>query len=158
MFYSFKEGDSWPSKDLILNNLPDVFRSKYASTRVIIDATEFLIDKPSNPDVQAATWSSYKNRHTLKVLVGCTPNGALSILSPVYDGRISDKDLTKRSGLLRKLEEGDVIMADRGFDVQDDLPDGVELNMPPFLGGRSQLTTEEVLKTRGIATLRSHVD
>ena len=48
----------------------------------------------------------------------------------------------------QKVRARDVIMADRGFDMQDNLPDSVELNMPPFLGGRSQLTTEEVLKNQ----------
>ena len=67
--------------------------------------------------VQGATCPSYKNRNTLKLLIGCTPNGALSFASKVYGGCISDKELTKRSGLLEKLQAGDTIMADRGFDL-----------------------------------------
>ena len=51
------------------------------------------------------------------------------------------------------------IMADRGFDVQDDLtPLGVQLNIPPFLRGKSQLDAEELRETRRIASLRIHVE
>jgi hypothetical protein len=31
------------------------FKEKFPSTPVVIDATEFPLEKPSNPDVQAAT-------------------------------------------------------------------------------------------------------
>ena len=108
--------------------------------------------------MQSATWSSYKNRNTLKILVGCTPNGALSFLSDVYGGRASDKELTRKSGLFEKLEPGDSIMADWGFDIEDMLPKGVTGNIPAFLGGREQLDPGEVLTTRRIATLRIHVE
>lgn len=155
--YTFKEIDIWPSRIHVNNNMPDAF-SCYASTRVIIDATEFPIEKPSKPDIQATTWSSYKNRNTLKVLVGCSPNGVLTFLSDVYGGRITDKEITRRSGLTAKLESGDTIMADRGFEIDDMLPEGVRCNIPPFLGGRDQLEPLEVLETRRIATLRIHVE
>ena len=75
-----------------------------------------------------------------------------------YRGRVSDKELTKRSGILQKLDFGDSIMADRGFDIEDILPDGIHSNVPQFLGGRKQLEQDEVLKTRRIATLRIHVE
>ena len=34
-------------------------------------------------------------------------------------------------------------MADRGFDIESDMPNEVELNTPPFLNGQPQLTKEE---------------
>ena len=49
-------------------------------------------------------------------------------------------------------------MADRGFDIVTLLPNGVALNIPPFLGSRDQLEPDEVLATRRIATLRIHVE
>ena len=71
--------------------MPDSFRQKYPSTRVIIDGTEFHIEKLANPNVQASTWSNYKNTNTLKLLVGVTPNGVICFLSNLWGGRISDK-------------------------------------------------------------------
>ena len=67
-----------------------------------------------------------------KFLIGITPHGVPSFISDVYGGRISDKELVKRSGLCSLLEEGDSIMADRGFLIEDLLPKNVSLNMPPF--------------------------
>jgi len=69
--------------------------------------------------VQSTTFSAYKNTNTVKVLVGITPSGAISFLSPAYEGSISDKKLVEVCGLLEKLETGDEIMADKGFVIQD---------------------------------------
>jgi hypothetical protein len=49
-------------------------------------------------------------------------------------------------------------MADRGFDIESDLPSGVTLNIPPFLDGKDQLSLEEELTTRKIASIRLHVE
>ena len=73
-------------------------------------------------------------------------------------GRISDKKITKDCGILDLLEPGDQIMADRGFDIADDLPSGVTLNIPAFLNGNDQLTVKEETSTRKIASARVHVE
>ena len=50
-------------------------------------------------------------------------------------------------------------MADRGFNIQDDLtPLGVRLNIPSFLKGKSQLEENELIESRRISSLRIHVD
>lgn len=47
---------------------------------------------------------------------------------------LSDKEITKQSGILTLLERRDNVMADRGF-VINDLPEplGGTHNIPPFL-------------------------
>ena len=50
-------------------------------------------------------------------------------------------------------------MADRGFDIEDDLIlQGVRLNIPPFLRGKQQLDEDERVVTKRIASLRIHVE
>lgn len=56
------------------------------------------------------------------------------------------------SGLLDKLEEGDELMADKGFLIQDLLtPIGVRLNVPPLLSSKRQIPADDVLLTKKIA-------
>jgi len=46
-------------------------------------------------------------------------------------------------GLIDLLEEGDHVVADRGFTVRDLLPKkGVKLNIPPFTKGNPSTETE----------------
>ena len=49
-------------------------------------------------------------------------------------------------------------MADKGFTIQDLLPLGVSLNLPPFLVTSSHVAAEDVLKKQEIASLRLHVN
>ena len=101
------------------------------------------------------------HHNTAKFLIACTPNGAVSYVSPLYVGSISDVELTRISGFLTKLEDkpGISIMADRGFTVKDMLETlGIDLNIPPFLDGRQQLPYEEIEAGRKIASLRIHVE
>ena len=136
--------------------MPVAFKEQYPNTRLIIDATEFGIEHPSSLTSQSCTFSSYKNKNTVKVLIGIIPSGAIVFVSPVYEGSISDKKLVQKSGLLEKLEIGDEIMADKGFDIQDLLaPLGVRLNIPPFLSSDTQFSCEDVVKPKKI---RIHVE
>jgi hypothetical protein len=74
-------------------------------------------------------------------------------------GKMSDKQLTIESGLLELLEEGDSVMCDRGFLLEEEFKDiGVELNMPSFLNGRNQLPLAEENESRQIATFRINIE
>ena len=106
--------------------------SKYPGTRLIIDCTEFLIDKPSSSSAQKATWSDYKRHNTVKLLVGITPSGAFSFIFKLWSGSASDRWVTQESGVIDFLEEGDQGMADRGFTMRSSDKKGVKLNMPPW--------------------------
>ena len=159
MYLRFKEIPLWPSRDLVNLYMPKCFKELYPSTRVIIDATEIFVETPALPEFQQMTFSSYKNHNTFKALVGISPGGAITYVSTLYPGSISDQQLTKKSGLIDLLEKGDSVMADRGFNIQDDLtPLGVRVNIPPFLKGKTQLEAEELVETRRIASLRIHVE
>ena len=82
-----------------------------------------------------------------------------NIISQGWGGRVSDKHLTENCGLLNYLEPGDVILADRGFTVQDSV--GLccaEVKMPPFTRGKKQLYQPEVDTARQLSRVRIHVE
>ena len=157
MYLELKKIPMWPSKEVIQSNLPMTFKKQYPRTRVIIDATEVYIDQPRLPDIQQMTFSSYKNSNTFKALVGISPDGVITFVSSLYPGSISDKELI--SGILDLLDCGDSVMADKGFEIEDDLIlRGVPLNIPPFLKDKKQLEEKELIITQCIASLRIHVE
>ena len=117
------------------------------------------MERPALPELQQLTYSSYKNHNTYKGLIEISPSGAVTFIFDLYPGSISDKELTRCSGILDLLEEGDSVMADRGFDIKEDLDLlGVRLNIPPFMKGKKQLNDEELVETRHKATLRIHIE
>lgn len=161
LYQHMKEIEWMPSVEQVTGTLPCSFRDKYPTTFAIIDGSEIFIETPSDLQLQSSTWSNYKQHNTAKFLVACTPNGAISYISPLYVGSISDVELTRHSGFLEKLEgrNGIAIMADRGFTIKDQLAKiGIELNIPPFMEGRQQLPAEEVQRGRTISSLRIHVE
>ena len=161
LYHHFKEINWMPSVQQVMGTLPHMFQKYYSNTFAIIDGTEIFLETPTDPHLQSSTWSQYKHHNTVKFLVACTPNGAISYISPLYVGSISDPELTRVSGFLTKLEDkpGVAIMADRGFTVKDMLKAlNIELNLPPFMEGRQQLTAAEVQEGRRIASLRIHVE
>jgi hypothetical protein len=126
--------------------------------RAIIDCTELYIDKPSRPSSQRNTYSQYKSRNTFKVLVSQSPLCHFNFVSNVYSGSISDKEIVQKSGFLDYLEEGDIVMADKGFNIQDLLAiQGVRLIAPPIMRKDNVSACASTL-TRRIATKRVHIE
>ena len=114
---------------------------------------------PSSLQLNGELFSSYKHHTTLKGLLGISPGGAITFISQLYTGSISDKEIVRRSGLLDlPFKDKDSIMADKGFAISDLLPLGVSLNLPPFLGGSNQIPAEDVVQTQEIASLRIHIE
>jgi len=88
-----------------------------------------------------------------------SPQGVTTFVSGSYGGRVSDKHWTRESGILKKLLPGNILLADRGFDIAKDVSlMQASLEIPTFTIGLTQLSPNDVEKTRKIVNLRIHVE
>ena len=88
-----------------------------------------------------------------------SPTGSIAYISAAWGGRVSNKVITQQCGFLNFIDPGDVVLADRGFNVQDDIAiKGGKLEIPAFTRGKQQLSREEVERSRQLARVRIHVE
>lgn len=128
-----------PSQLKCQGSMPKSFE-EFSSARIAMDATEVTQDIPTDMNSQSLAYSNYKSRHTVKALTCVAPNAALVFCSDLYPGSTSDSAIVDHCGILEKLQAGDMILADKGFNIFDKLPNGVTLNIPPFLTSKSHFT------------------
>lgn len=151
----------WPSPEAVEQNLLSSFKTHYSSTIIIVDCSELRCEVPSSLPLQLQLYSTYKSHTTLKGLVGITPSGAVSFISKLFTGSISDREIFQESGILdmlKTLPPRKSLIADKGFDVEDLLaPAGIRVNIPP-MKGKEQLSDADVIRTQRIARVRVHVE
>jgi hypothetical protein len=149
----------WPDDVTLQKNMPTCFRKHFMNVKCIIDCFEVFIERPLLFQARASTYSNYKKHNTVKVLIAVAPNGSISFISKAWVGRVSDKVITQRCGFLEHLQCGDVVMADRGFNIHEELSAfGARLLIPAFTKGKTQLSQKEVEYTRQLARVRIHVE
>ena len=149
----------WPEREDLRRSLPMSFRTFFKKCVSIIDCFEVFIERPSDLKARAQTWSNYKQHNTIKFLISITPQGSISFVSKAWGGRVTDKHLTEQSGFLDKLLPGDLVLADRGFTVQDSVGlHCAELITPPFTRGKKQLERKEIEHAREVSRVRIHVE
>ena len=67
--------------------------------------------------------------------------------------------LTQQSGSLDLLEYGDLVLADRGFLIEEDLASrGARLAIPSFTKGKKQLSMRQVEMSHRLDRVRIHVE
>ena len=152
--------DWWLPRSTIQQTMPEDFKKNYPNCTVIIDGSEVRCEVSSNVKAQVNTYSNYKSSYTVKYLIGIAPSGYIMFLSNFYGGRVTDSHLTSNCGILEKLQQGDEVMADKGFpSIEEHLTrKGCFLVMPPFHRGKTQFSEGENNETYKIASHRIHVE
>lgn len=149
----------WPERHDVRATLPISFRKHFRKCISIIDCFEIRLDLSIKLKKRASTFSTYKSSNTVKYLIGITPQGHISFISPGYGGRVSDKFIVQDSGFLDFLKPGDLVIADRGFLVHEDVAlCGASMMTPAFKGKRKQLDRSETEESRMLAKVRIHVE
>ncbi|XP_051743154.1 uncharacterized protein LOC127508816 [Ctenopharyngodon idella] len=149
------------SLGLMQKDLAHRFRIHQSTVSCIINTwANFLYglrcQTPNSLLLQSEVFSTYKSHCTFKGLIGIAPHGALTFVSSLYEGAISDKEILKQSSIVSLLKPTMAIMVDKGFLVEDFIP--CKIHIPTFLSKRAQLSRPELRKTQSIARLRVHVE
>ncbi|CAN7976549.1 unnamed protein product [Ixodes persulcatus] len=150
----------WPHMDDIRRRLPRLCKVPlFNNLRCAIDCSEVFIERPLSYKARSQTFSQYKHHNTLKFLIGICPSGGISYISQCWGGRVSDLELTKRSGFLDLVQEGDLIMADQGFHIEELLAlRGASLLIPASTRGKPQLSRKDAEISRRISQVRIQVE
>lgn len=141
--------------------MPKTMKAKFPSVHVIVDCTEVYAEVPQSLIMHKLLYSGYKSHVTIKIVVGIVPGGGFTFISAAFPGSYSDRGIVLQSEIRNPSlwEKGDLLMADRGFPVQDLFePLGVQIIMPDFLKGKGQFRREETVMNHQTASKCSHVE
>ena len=98
--------------------------------------------------------AAYKHPHTVKFLIGITPQGTVSFISPFLKPWVEE-----HCGYLNNILPGYLILPDRGFNIGASVGSlAVSVNIPAFTKSRNQLTAADLESTRKLANVRIHVE
>uniref|UniRef100_A0A3B1JKU5 THAP-type domain-containing protein n=1 Tax=Astyanax mexicanus TaxID=7994 RepID=A0A3B1JKU5_ASTMX len=119
----------WPSRLELRKNLPAAVKCSHPDCAVIIDCFTVSLEKAVSVDVNPHCAASAADMvpqsphkafvSELKYVIGVAPQGVVMFVSRGSPGNVSDKTLVQSSGLLCKLLPGDVVLAERDFDIRD---------------------------------------
>lgn len=133
------------------------FKKTFPIARMVLDCTEIHIQTASSK--VPGTYSRYKGTTPLRSFIGFTPFGLICLVRNPYTGCISYKETTQESGVLRLLEPGDKVIADKGFIIKDLLTNiNVKLVMPITFGPGRQFSQGEITYSQDDACLRIHAE
>lgn len=120
-----------------------------------LECSEIFTEKPSNLKARAQMFPSYK--HNYEVFDRYYTQGIY--LFPIKRVGRPQKWWTQNSDFLENLLPGDIVLADRGFDIQESVSMlCAEVKLPAFTRGRCQLAAGDVEETRKISHLRIHAE
>lgn len=101
--------------------MPPMYRHLYPNCRCIIDCLEIFTETPRSFEARKDLLKLYMKHNMVKFLIGISPCGAISFLSQCWSDHVSDKHLTQQSGFLNLIDPGDLILADRGLYIEEDI-------------------------------------
>ena len=109
LYFTFGWLPLWPCRAQIKKT---VSKENFSNVSVIINCTAIKFQPPSSLVLHSEFYSNYKSATTLEGLVSIIPKGAVSFISKLYTGSISDREKVKSFGIVGLLEGGDGVMAE----------------------------------------------
>lgn len=92
-------------------------------------------------------------------MIGISPSGVIHFVSDLFPGSASDKEIVAQSNFLSMLKPGDQVMADKGFNCQDELASvGATLILTHMSKKIVQFSKDQTEHNKKVASLRIHVE
>lgn len=145
----------WMSPEEIKATMPSVF-GKHSDTQVIVDCTELRCQVPSSLLLQSKVFFQHKPHTTLKGMIGVSPSGAVTFVSSLFSGSVSDKEVFWKSGIIPLLSKDMAVIVDKGFIIDDLVP--CKVYRLPFLSKMSQPPHNKMFITQDVARLLIHIE
>lgn len=161
--------ESVTRESILCNHTRQLAKSLFCSSSdkivLVLDGTYIYINKSNNYKFQRRTYSLHKGRPLVKPMVIVTTTGHfVNIIGPyLADGKNNDAAILNH--ILKSniddvkdfLEEGDVLVVDRGFrdslELLEDL--GIHAKMPALMTkGQKQLQSDEANESRLVTKVR----
>jgi DDE superfamily endonuclease/Helix-turn-helix of DDE superfamily endonuclease len=132
----------------------------FPAVRLVIDTKEQRTRRPRGKhEVQKPYYSMKKKAHTLKTQIAVRPDGRIeSVGESVPGGSKHDKTLLLESGLLDRLGEGQVAMADKAYENIRAKDPAAPLITPQPARRNHPLTEHQKMANRFIARYRIVVE
>lgn len=123
---------------------------------VFLDGTERKIQRPKKPKNNKKNYSGKKKHHSRKNVLMSSEKKKVLYLSPTKPGKMHDKKITDKAGLISCIPEDVAIWSDTGF--QGIQKQHQNVLMPKKKPKGTLLTTEEKAENRTISSIRIVVE
>jgi len=131
----------------------------FPPVRLVIDSKGQRVQRPGGPHGRQKPFSSGQKRsHTLKAQLAVSPSGRIESVSPSVVGSVNDVRLRRETGLLGRLADGEVALADKGYEGADQGERPGVLVRPKKDRKKNPCTEEEQARNRSIARYRIVVE
>ena len=86
LYFSLGSIPIWPTHEQKKEEMREIFKRTYPSTRCILDCTELYCQRPSSLSTQNSLHSHYKSHVTNKGLIDVSPSASITFISELYVG------------------------------------------------------------------------
>lgn len=150
---------SWEKRPWHRDEVVATEDNMFHNVTFVLDGIECGIAKPSDPVQDAAFYSGKAGKHTIKYET-CThiSSGRIMWESGGISGAISDISLTKVSGLLNAIPDGEIGLADKGYRGLPKEKFLVMLSKESTSENERSITTEEEWFNRLCSGLRIEIE
>lgn len=119
----------FPPLNSMWSHLPEQFNS-FPNCRVVLECVRIGCEDPDySSETDILTSTKFDPKVYVKGFMGISPTKNVLFASGVYEDSTNNSDIFKESGILTKLESGDLIMADKSFEITGCIPSTIELNV-----------------------------